>query len=184
MPRSTTQTLFALGYLLVAVTMGIRGGRVRRDGAAHAERLAWYVLATAVASAGVLRLIAAGDKFSSVVRDHARSTGWYGDRSSAQIVAMIGLVILGLVTISMIAAGRRRGIRRVEVPTLVVVGLLVALALAATRIISLHRLDELLTREILGARVMTFVELGALTMILVGVVRLPVVDDVVSDVGL
>ena len=184
MSRSTIQTLFALGYLLVAVMMWIRGGRVRRDGEAQTERSVWYVLATVVASAGVLRLIAAGDRISSVVRDRARSIGWYGDRSSAQIVAMIVLVILGLAAIAVVAAVRRRGLRTIQVPTLIVVGLLIAIGLAATRIVSLHRLDALLTREILGVSVMTFVEIGALTMMLLGVVRSLADDDVVSGDGL
>lgn len=117
----------------------------------------WYVAAAILAVLALGRITGFASWMYDRGKQGAVSGGWYWSRRPIQAIAVAALAVLTLFTA--LAAGRRLGARarRFLLPAAC---LLALVALAATRLVSLHQVDTLLYRRpISGARIASLVDL-------------------------
>lgn len=134
---------FGLAYSASAILAFAAGLRSRAEGSR--EFWVWLLIALVLAVFAALRMTAGHEAIVGHLRDNARQDGWYDQRRVLQRWVLNLLVGAALVLILLLAVA----IRHLRPAVLTAgVGVLLLGLFSAARGMSMHRLDDLLTRQI------------------------------------
>ncbi|MBM4385133.1 MAG: hypothetical protein FJ091_17410 [Deltaproteobacteria bacterium] len=127
------------------------------------ESRIWQMLAALLAALGVNKQLDLQSALTELGRIAARSGGWYGERRGVQFVFIACIALAGAAA----AIAALWTARRTSPPVrLAVAGALAILAFVVVRAASFHHFDIATSREVLGLRVGSLVELAGIAVVL------------------
>jgi len=134
----------------------------------YSGRWFWWLVTAALLLLAVNKQFDVQGQLTQVVRERAWREGWYDGRESwqFQIIVADGLLALALgAGLMWLAARAGRGVR------LTLAGLVLIGAYIVLRAASFHPVDSALRQTFLGVRLHNFVELGCISVVIVGELR-------------
>lgn len=150
-------------YLALAAVAAWWGWRERRHPAREARSWwprYWFSSAVLAATMAAGRIGSLDDLFGDLGREQARSAGWYDDRRSLQVLAVLLVAAVWFVGV-VVSIWRVPPRRRRYLPHAIALSTVVGFALV--RMVSLHQIDAVLyRRDIAGVRIVAVVELTLL----------------------
>ena len=128
----------------------------------------WWVLAILLLFLGINKQLDLQSLLTQIGRDMAVAQGWYEERRQIQLRFIVAMAVTSLIVTVGAALWLRHHLRELA-DGLLGVGIL--LGFIAIRAASFHRVDALLTTEILGFRFNWLMELGAIALIAFSALR-------------
>jgi hypothetical protein len=161
--RLDADILRVAGYVAVAVAAAVSGGLERRRAVRCPELRpgVWFVVAGLFVLMAFGRAGNVGQAIAEVGRRGAQSSGWYQSRRSLQEVLVLAVGTIAVLLAAMLPAWTHER-RRHYLPMVLVT--FAVMAFAAVRIVSLHQLDDLMHRPLLGTTFGTAAELFGLAI--------------------
>ncbi len=161
-----SDVLGVAGYLTVAVLACSIGWREHRQSATCTDLRpgTWYVIAVVFALMAAGRAGDVGQAIADVGRRGALSRGWYQSRRGFQEVLVVAVAVCSAVLAVALPAWTHE--RRRHYLPMVIVSFGV-MGFAVIRIVSLHQVDALLRRPVLGSTLGTVTELSGIAIAMV-----------------
>jgi len=134
----------------------------------HEQHTLWYAAAAALCLLAVNTVLHADVFVTQVLRELAKSEGWYGERRLLQALTMVAMMLVLLLSVNSLHA-RFAADDAPSEPALI--GMAALLLLLALRTVSAHVTDAALNFRMVGASVGRLVEFAALALVIHGTLR-------------
>ncbi|MEZ4866511.1 MAG: hypothetical protein R3C14_34650 [Caldilineaceae bacterium] len=152
-------------YLATALLAGVCALRTRQHSVTthtQQERLVKWSFALLLLLLGLNKLTNFLSWFTTTGRIMAWQEGWYDVRRTFQYDLIVGIIIVALLLFGVLLFWLRQALRTQWLTLLSVLALAVFVIIRA---VSLHAIDALLSRQLLGWRVNWLIELGLLLLV-------------------
>lgn len=161
------QVLKGTGYALAGTLCGLRAFECRGDGG---DAGAWLLVAGLLALIGANAVLRVDLLAVSLLREVARTDGWYERRRTLQVVALATIAGVGLLALG---ARRARAHAVGSCCAIASLGAGILAGIAVLRAVSLHATDLALDARIAGIATGRALELAGLGLTAAGALRSP-----------
>lgn len=158
-----------VGWVTVAlylIAAGVCASVATRAGAGGGRF--WGVVAMLMFALGINKQLDLQSLFTQVLREDAVRHGWFAERRALQLTFIIVVAAFGLM-LTVLLARRLRVLHRNM--RLTAAGVCLVYTYVMIRMASFHHIDRFIGGSILGARWNWVLEIGGITIVLIGALR-------------